>query len=50
MNKKGLSEADIEAKFMTPAMLKAGWNELCIKAKEEHDTIIKNHVILLQLN
>ena len=27
MNKKDLSEADIKAKFITPALLKAGWNE-----------------------
>jgi len=27
MNKKDLSEADIKAKYITPAMLKAGWNE-----------------------
>ncbi|MCH4896114.1 DEAD/DEAH box helicase [Marinilabiliaceae bacterium JC040] len=27
MNKKDLSEADIKAKFITPAILKAGWNE-----------------------
>jgi len=27
MNKKSLSEADIKAKFITPAILKSGWNE-----------------------
>ncbi len=27
MNKKALSEADIKAKFITPAILKAGWDE-----------------------
>lgn len=27
MNKKNLSEADISEKFITPAVLKAGWNE-----------------------
>lgn len=27
MNKKELSEADIKAKFITPALLKAGWDE-----------------------
>jgi type I restriction enzyme R subunit len=27
MNKKDLSEADIKAKFITPALLKAGWDE-----------------------
>ena len=27
MNKKTLSEADICAKFITPALTKAGWNE-----------------------
>lgn len=27
MNKKSLSEADIKAKFITPALLKAGWDE-----------------------
>ncbi|MCD6367060.1 MAG: DEAD/DEAH box helicase family protein [Bacteroidales bacterium] len=27
MNKKDLSEADIKAKFITPAILKAGWDE-----------------------
>jgi type I restriction enzyme R subunit len=28
MNKRDLSEADIEAKFITPAIIKAGWDEL----------------------
>lgn len=27
MNKKDLSESDIKAKFITPAILKAGWDE-----------------------
>ena len=27
MNKTDLSESDIKAKFITPAILKAGWNE-----------------------
>ncbi len=27
MNKKDLSESDIKAKFITPALLKAGWDE-----------------------
>lgn len=27
MNKKGLSESDIKAKYITPAILKAGWDE-----------------------
>jgi len=27
MNKKNLSEADIKEKFITPAMIKAGWDE-----------------------
>ncbi|MDR0797001.1 MAG: DEAD/DEAH box helicase family protein [Tannerella sp.] len=27
MNKRDLSEADIEAKFITPALIKAGWDE-----------------------
>lgn len=27
MNKKDLSESDIKAKFITPAILKSGWNE-----------------------
>ncbi len=27
MNKKDLSEADIKAKFITPALIKAGWDE-----------------------
>ena len=27
MNKKDLSEADIKEKFITPAMIRAGWNE-----------------------
>lgn len=28
MNKRDLSEADIKAKFITPAILKTGWEEL----------------------
>ncbi len=28
MNKKDLSESDIKAKFITPAILKAGWDEI----------------------
>ncbi|REC59499.1 restriction endonuclease [Chryseobacterium pennae] len=28
MNKKNLSESDIKAKFITPAILKSGWDEL----------------------
>jgi len=27
LNKKDLSEADIKAKFITPAILKSGWDE-----------------------
>ena len=27
MNKKDLSESDIKAKFITPAILKSGWDE-----------------------
>ena len=27
VSKKDLSESDIKAKFITPAILKAGWNE-----------------------
>jgi len=27
MNKRELSEADIEAKYITPAIVKAGWDE-----------------------
>ncbi|SIR32427.1 EcoAI/FtnUII family type I restriction enzme subunit R [Pontibacter lucknowensis] len=34
MNKKGLSEADIKAKFITPAILKAGWDELTQLGRE----------------
>ena len=27
MNKKNLSESDIKAKFITPAILSSGWDE-----------------------
>jgi type I restriction enzyme, R subunit len=38
MNKKNLSESDIKAKFITPAILKSGWDEqkaIDPKVKEE---------------
>ena len=38
MNKKGLSEADIKAKFITPAILKAGWDELTQLGREIYFT------------
>ncbi|MDD3772151.1 MAG: DEAD/DEAH box helicase family protein [Weeksellaceae bacterium] len=34
MNKKDLSESDIKAKFITPAILKAGWDELTQLGRE----------------
>ncbi len=34
LNKKDLSEADIKAKFITPAVLKAGWDELTQLGRE----------------
>lgn len=38
MNKKGLSEADIKAKFITPAILKSGWDELTQFGREIYFT------------
>jgi len=38
MNKKGLSEADIKAKFITPAILKSGWDELTQLGREIYFT------------
>lgn len=38
MNKKDLSEADIKAKFITPAILKAGWDELTQLGREIYFT------------
>jgi type I restriction enzyme, R subunit len=38
MNKKDLSESDIKAKFITPAILKAGWDELTQLGQEIHFT------------
>lgn len=35
MNKKDLSEADIKAKFITPAILKAGWDEMTQLGREK---------------
>ncbi len=34
MNKKDLSESDIKAKFITPAILNAGWDELTQLGRE----------------
>lgn len=39
MNKKGLSEADIKAKFITPAILIAGWDELTQLGREIYFTV-----------
>lgn len=38
MNKGNLSEADIKAKFITPAILKAGWDELTQLGREIYFT------------
>jgi len=38
MNKKDLSEADIKAKFITPAILKAGWDEQTQLGREVYFT------------
>lgn len=38
MNKKDLSEADIKAKFITPAILKAGWDEMTQLGREIYFT------------
>ena len=38
MNKKDLSESDIKAKFITPAILKAGWDELTQIGREIYFT------------
>src|SRR5690606_34319557 len=38
MNKKALSESDIKAKFITPALLKAGWDELTQLGREIYFT------------
>jgi hypothetical protein len=34
MNKKDLSESDIKAKFITPSILNAGWDELTQLGRE----------------
>ena len=38
MNKKDLSEADIKAKFITPAILRSGWDENTQIGREVHFT------------
>jgi type I restriction enzyme R subunit len=38
MNKRNLSEADIKAKFITPAIHKAGWDELTQLGREIYFT------------
>lgn len=38
MNKKALSEADIKAKYITPAILKAGWDEYTQLGREIYFT------------
>lgn len=38
MNKKDLSEADIKAKYITPAIIKAGWDELTQIGREKYFT------------
>jgi len=38
MNKGELSESDIKAKFITPAILKAGWDELTQLGREIYFT------------
>ena len=38
MNKRDLSEADIKAKFITPSILKSGWDELTQIGREIYFT------------
>lgn len=38
MNKKDLSEADTKAKFITPSVLNAGWDELTQLGREIYFT------------
>jgi type I restriction enzyme R subunit len=38
MNKRELSESNIKAKFITPAILKAGWDELSQLGREIYFT------------
>ena len=38
MNKKDFSEADIKAKFITPSILKSGWDELTQIGREIYFT------------
>ena len=35
MNKKNLSEADIKAKYITPAIIKAGWYDPLIEKEDK---------------
>ena len=44
MNKKDLSEADICAKFITPAVIKSGWDEQTQVQREAHFTKGQIHV------
>jgi len=44
MNKKDLSESDIKAKFITPAILKSGWDELTQLGREIYFTAGRIHV------
>jgi type I restriction enzyme R subunit len=44
MNKKDLSESDIKAKFITPAILNAGWDELTQLGREIYFTDGRIHV------
>ena len=38
MNKKDLTESDIKAKYITPAIIKAGWNEYTQLRREVYFT------------
>lgn len=38
MNKRDLSEADIEAKYITPALINAGWDELTQISRQKYFT------------
>ncbi len=44
MNKKDLSESDIKAKFITPAVLKSGWDEQTQLGREIFFTDGRIHV------
>ncbi len=48
MNKKDFSESDIKAKFITPAILKADWDEKTQLGREIFFDALKDEVVPLQ--